>query len=133
MVAIQETKTAKQFRDKGLDILIQLSVYLWALRVKYPKHKRYLAYYTELRKQLPTERVRAPLFQRQTIERTDAEVDQWIRDVQRTALDMINPAIYPNSNANCSWDCDFQIPCMARGTDDLEHILSTGYQIKERR
>lgn len=133
VVAVQETKTAKQFRDKGLDILIQLSVYLWALRLKYPKKKRYLAFYTEMRKQLPTDRVRAPLFQRQQVERTDAEVDQWVRDVQRAAMDMLNPAIYPNPNANCSWDCDFQIPCMARGTDDLEHILSTGYERKERR
>lgn len=132
VMAMDETKTAKQFRDKGLDTLLQLSVYLWAMRVKFPKMKRYKAYYTEMRKQLPTERVRAPLFQRQEVERTGEEIDQWVLDIQRTALDMVDPAIYPNPNANCSWDCDFQIPCMQRGTPDLEHILDTGYQIKER-
>lgn len=133
VMAMQELKTAGQFRDKGLDTLIQLSTYLWAMRVKYPKNDRYIAYYTEMRKQLPSERVRAPLFQRQEVERTAEEVDQWVLDVQRAALDMLDAAIYPNPNANCSWDCDFQIPCLQRGTDDLEYTLRTGYRIKEKR
>lgn len=133
-VACQELKTAGQFRDKGLDTLLQLSLYLWALRVQYPKHKRYIAYYTEMRKQLPSARVKAPLFQRQDVERTDAEIDIWIADTQRAALDMLNAAIYPNANANCSWDCDFQIPCALRGSpDDLKHVLTTGFKQKEKR
>jgi hypothetical protein len=132
-VACQETKTAKSFRDKGLDTLLQLSVYLWALRVKFPKMKRYQAYYTELRKQLPTERVKAPLFQRQCVERTDEEIDIWIADTRRIALDMLNAAIYPNPNENCKWDCDFQDPCMMRGNaDDLQHVLRTQYKKKEK-
>lgn len=130
VMAMQELKTAGQFRDKGLETLIQLSTYLWAMRVKYPKNDRYIAYYTEMRKQLPTERVRAPLFQRQEIERTAEEVDQWVLDTQRAAMDMLDAAIYPNPNQNCSWDCDFQTPCLLRGTDDLEHVLSSAYRIK---
>lgn len=133
-VACQETKTAGQFRDKGLDTLLQLSLYLWALRIKFPKAKRYQAYYTEMRKQLPGPRVKAPLFQRQCVERTDAEVDIWIADTRRAALDMLNAAIYPNANANCSWDCDFQNPCMLRGSpDDLRYVLKTQYKQKEKR
>lgn len=130
VMAMQELKTAGQFRDKGLETLIQASTYLWAMRVKYPKCERYIMYYTEMRKQLPTDRVRAPLFQRQAVERSAEEVDQWILDTQRAAMDMLDPAIYPNPNANCSWDCDFQTPCLLRGTEDLEHVLSSAYRIK---
>jgi hypothetical protein len=133
-VACQETKTAGQFRDKGLDTLLQVSLYLWALRVQFPKEKRYIAYYTELRKQIPSPRVKAPLFQRQEVERTAEEIDIWIQDTRRAALDMLNAAIYPNQNANCSWDCDFQNACMLRGSpDDLKHVLRTQFKQKEKR
>lgn len=128
-VAFSEFKTRSQFRDSPLELVTQLSTYLWALRQKFPKARRYLAFHTELRKQLPGPRVHADLFRRELVERTDDEVDQWIKDTQRAALDMLDAAIYPNPMESCSWECDFQTPCLARSDEhDLAHVLETGYQ-----
>ncbi len=133
-VACQETKTKGQIRVDTVDMNIQLSVYLWALRQMYPSMKRYIAYYTILRKQMPGPRVKADLFHREHVERTDDEIDQWAVDTRRAALDMLDGAIYPNPMDSCSWDCDFTNPCMLRGRpDDLTHVLTTMYKEKERR
>ena len=133
-IACQETKTKGQIKVDMVDMNLQLSVYLWALRQLYPKFKRYVAYYTILRKQMPGPRVKADLFHREHVERTDDEVDQWAEDTRRATLDMLDAAIYPNPMDSCSWDCDYQIPCMLRGRpDDLTHVLTTQYKEKERK
>lgn len=129
-----EHKTASQIKMDMVDLNLQLSVYLWALRVKYPKMKRYLAYRNVLRKQMPGPRVRAALFAREGIERMDDEIDQWVIDTQRAAGDMLDAAIYPSPMDSCSWSCDYQIPCLMRGKpDDLREVLERDYKPKESR
>lgn len=129
-----EVKTASQIRTDALELNLQLAVYLWAMRQLYPKAKRYIAYYTVLRKQMPGPRVRADLFHREIIERTDTEIDQWVRDTQLAAMDMLNPSIYPNPTRDCNWDCDYRHACMQRGDDaDVMHILKTEFKTKEKR
>jgi hypothetical protein len=133
-LACQETKTAGQFRDQRTDTMLQLSMYLFAMMRKYPNYKRYIAYFTRLRKQLPGPRVKADLFDREPVEREPEEIKQWAIDTARNALDMLGAAVYPNPTPDCGWDCDFQIPCLLRGNDeDLKHVLTSQYQTKERR
>lgn len=132
-IGCSEFKTKGQIRTNDVETNLQLSVYLWALRRLYPKAKRYTAHYTILRKQMPGPRVTADLFHRETVERTDEEIEQWAIDTERAALDMFDAALYPNPNENCSWDCDFKIPCLLRGNAaDLRHVLSTQYRQKVR-
>lgn len=134
VIACQETKTQSQIRIDHVDLNLQLSVYLWAMRKKFPKFKRYIAYFTVLRKQMPGPRVKADLFHRETVERTDDEIEQWAADTRRAAIDMLDAAIYPSPMDSCSWSCDYQLPCMLRGRpDDLRYVLETEYKEKERR
>jgi len=129
-----EFKSASSFRDHQLDLLMQLSVYLWAMSVKFPGYLTYQAHYTELRKQMPGPRVKADLFRRETVERTPEEIEMWVQDTRRIALDMLDPAIYPNPMDNCGWDCDFRNPCLLRGSEeDVMHVISTQYKVKEHR
>lgn len=126
-----ESKFKGQIRMGGIDQNIQLSLYLWALSRIYPDAKRYIAWYQVLRKQMPGPRVKADLFARESVERTVDEVKQWELDTQRAALDMLDAAIYPNPNDNCSWDCDYQTPCLLRGTQDLEGVLKTQFKTRD--
>lgn len=132
-VACLEFKTKGQIKMDVVEMNLQLSVYLWALRRKYPKFKRYIAYYRVLRKQMPGPRVKADLFASESVERTDTEVDQWALDTQRAALDILDGAVYPNPMDACSWDCDFRNACLLRGNNaDLKDLLKSEYKTKER-
>lgn len=133
-IGCQETKTKGQIRVDMVETNLQLSVYLWALRRLFPKKKRYMAYYTILRKQMPGPRVKSDLFHREPVERMDEEIEQWEIDTRRAALDMLDGAIYPNPMDSCSWDCDYRMPCLFRGRpEDLTHVLTTQYKPKEKR
>jgi hypothetical protein len=127
-----ESKTAGQFKTDVIERNLQLSVYFWAMRMLNPKAKRFIGYYQQLRKQMPTSRVRAPLFVREDVERSASEIDQWVIDTQRVAQDMLDASIYPNPMDSCSWGCDYTGPCLLRGeAKDLQHVLNTEYQPKE--
>lgn len=128
-----ENKFKGQIRVDIVDMNLQLSVYLWALRQLYPEKKNYVAWYQVHRKQMPGPRVKADLFARESVTRSDEEIDQWAIDAQRTALDMLDAAIYPNPMDACSFDCDYQVPCLLRGTEDLEDVLTNDYVREERR
>lgn len=133
-MGLLEMKTAGQFKTDIVDLNLQLSVYLWAMRKKFPKHKHFVAYYTQLRKQMPGPRVKADLFRREMVERTAEELDQWAIDTARAALDMVDAAIYPSPQDTCSWSCDYQNACLMRGNPaDLEHVLTTQFKTKEAR
>lgn len=130
-MAICEFKTKGQIKTDMVDLNLQLSVYLWALRQLWPKARRYLAYYTILRKQMPGPRVKADLFAREAVERTDDEIDQWALDTQRAVLEMPGAAVYPNPMDACAWDCDFQGPCLMRGRPgDLKDLLKREFKPK---
>lgn len=134
VIASLETKTRSQIRQEAVETNFQLSTYLWALRQLFPKRARYVSYFQILRKQMPTARVRSELFYREEVERTDEELEMWAQDVERIAFDMHGAAIYPNPQESCSWECDFRMPCLLRGlTDDVQHVLETGYIQRERR
>jgi len=133
VMALSEFKTAKQFQIEKIDLDVQLSVYLWALRKKFPGYRRYIAYYNVLRKQMPTDRVTAPLFYREEVERSDDEIEQWVRDTRRIAKDIVGAAIYPNPGDRCGWACDFKNACMLRGSPaDVAHVLKTEYSVREK-
>lgn len=127
-----EHKTKAQIKLDVVDMNLQLSVYLWALRQKFPKARRYIAYYNVLRKQMPGPRVKADLFARESVERTSDEIQQWVIDTERAVLDMVDAAIYPNPMDACSWDCDYQVPCMMRGrAKDLAYVMKRDFVPKE--
>lgn len=132
VMAIQETKFKGQIKVDAVDFIDQLTTYFWAMRKKWPKTKEFRGYYTILRKQLPGPRVTAALFHRESVTRLDEELDQWEQDAVRTAHDMLDAAIYPTPDESCSYTCDFQIPCMMRGSEDFESIIREKYQPKER-
>lgn len=124
----QEFKTASAIRGNDVETNLQLSIYLWAMRRRFPKYRRYVAYRTILRKQLPGPRVKAALFNREAVERGEEEIEQWEVDTRRIAAEMLDGAIYPTPMENCGWDCDFRIPCLLRGLPaDLDHVLKTQY------
>lgn len=128
-----EHKSKGQIKLDVVELNHQLTVYLFAMREKYPGFKRYKALYNVLRKQMPGPRVKADLFAREEVERTDDQIAQWKEDTKRVALDMLDAAIYPNPMDACQWDCDFKIPCLTRGIpEDVEYILKTEYVRKER-
>jgi hypothetical protein len=126
-----ESKTAKSMKTDVVELNLQLSVYFWAMRKKYPKIKSFIGYYQQLRKQMPTSRVTAPLFGRDAVERDEEQIDQWVRDTQAIALDMLDGAVYANPMDSCAWGCDYKGPCLLRGTPDLLDVLKTEYKIKE--
>lgn len=133
-MAFLESKTAGQFKHDIIETNLQLSVYFWALRQRFPKIKRFIGHFQQLRKQMPGPRVTAPLFMREPVERGNDEIDQWAIDTEHAALEMLDGAIFPNPMDSCSWSCDFKIPCLLRGNKaDLLHVLRTEYQTKEKR
>lgn len=131
-MACFEHKTKKQVKLDIVEMNLQISIYLWALRQLFPNYKRYKAFYQVLRKQLPSKRVTAPLFVREEVERTDEEIDQWAIDTERAVMDMAGAAVYPNPTDSCQWDCDYKIPCLLRGNPrDLKHVLRTEFITKD--
>lgn len=133
-MAALEHKFKAAIKLDTVETISQLSVYLWALRQLYPGEKRYIAHYNVLRKQMPGPRVKADLFAREAVERSNDEIAQWEIDTTRTAKDMLDAAIYPNPMESCSFDCDFKIPCLLRGSPgDLRHVLKSHYKTKDAR
>lgn len=132
-VALLESKFKGQIRYDAVENRLQLTVYLWALREKFPKMKRFQAYPQILRKQMPGPRVKADLFWRDMVERSVEEIDQWKIDTANVATDMLDGAVYPNPMDSCSYMCDFAVPCQLRGDKaDLKHVLKETFIIKDR-
>lgn len=132
-LALLEFKTASQIKMSRFDQNIQVLGYVAGMRHDHPDFKRYVVFPTVLRKQMPGPRVKADLFARELIEPTLDEVELFKKDAARAALDMLDAAIYANPTNDCSWDCDFQNPCLLRGNPaDMKHVLRTEYQPKER-
>lgn len=133
-MALQEVKTRGQFKDEYIENLLQLTVYLYALLRKYPKLERYIVYFTRMRKQMPTARVTAPLFDRQEIDRDREYLIQWAEDASHAALDMLDGSVYPNPMDSCAWMCEFKEACLMRGNPaDLKHVLTTQFKPREKR
>lgn len=132
-LAMEETKTKAGISFDMLDLNDQLSAYLAALRFKYPGYKRYIAWRTVLRRQMPGPRVKAALFGRESIERSDDEIEQWVKDTRRKATDLLDAAVYPVQNDSCRWSCDFYNLCVLRSTggkDDVANVIKTEYDRK---
>lgn len=124
VLAMDETKTKNGIGFDMMDLDAQLTTYLWAMWRKYPNYERYLAWRTVLRRQMPGPRVKAPLFGRESIERTPEDLLLWEKDALRIVHDMMDAAIYPTKNESCKWSCDFYELCLARGNKgDLKSIM----------
>lgn len=133
-MALLESKFLSSIRSNGIERRVQLTIYLWALRCKFPEVKRFIAYPQILRKQMPGPRVKADLFYREPIERTDEEIEQWIKDTRRVCEDMLDGAVYPNVQDSCEYLCEFKHACQLRGNAaDLRHVLKTEFTTRERR
>jgi hypothetical protein len=129
---MDETKTKNGISFDMMDMDAQLTTYLWAMWKTYPKYKRYIAWRTVLRRQMPGPRVKAPLFGRESIERTPEDLLLWERDTLRIVRDMLDAAIYPNKNESCKWSCDFYELCLARGSkSDLKNIIAEQFDKDE--
>jgi hypothetical protein len=129
-----ESKFKKTISYDNVENMLQLTIYLWAMRVLFPTMRRFIVYYQILRKQLPTDRVKTALFYREPIERGVDEIDQWVKDAGRQALDILDGAVYPSPMDSCSWSCDFKMPCLLRGdAGALKHVLTTEFQPRKPR
>jgi hypothetical protein len=131
-LAMDETKTKAQISFSMLDLAAQMTTYLWFMRERYgKKYKRFIAWRTIMRRQMPGPRVKARLFARESVERSDEELDQWLRDTRRKAADILDAAIYPTETDHCSFDCDFYNLCLVRSnTADLKDIIKSEYTRK---
>lgn len=124
VLAMDETKTKNGIGFDMMDLDSQLTTYLWAMWKQYPDYERYIAWRTVLRRQMPGPRVKAPLFGRESIERTPEDLLLWERDALRIIRDMLDAAIYPTRTESCKWSCDFYELCLARGSKaDLKAII----------
>jgi hypothetical protein len=134
-MALLEVKTAKDGRMSKFEQNIQIGGYHIALFDQFaPKFKRFIVYPTVLRKQMPSPRVKAPLFIREPVELTRDEVEMVRRDMHRAALDMLDAAIYASPADRCEWACDYRNPCMLRHSPgDLTHVLASEFKPKEYR
>lgn len=137
VLAMDETKTKKDINFDMLDLNAQMTAYLWAMSVEFPrdergkKFRRYIAWRTVCRRQMPTSRVRAPLFGREMIERNPEELHMWLLDTRRTIRDMLDAAIYPTKTDHCRWDCDFYKLCLIRASKrDLQDVIESEYTRK---
>lgn len=131
VLAMDETKTRTKISFDMMDMDSQLTAYLWAMWKEYPNYRRYVAWRTVLRRQMPGPRVKAPLFARESIERTPDELIMWERDTLRIVRDMLDAAIYPTRTQSCRYDCDFYELCLARSNKhDLKAMIAEQYTIK---
>jgi hypothetical protein len=137
VLAMDETKTKGNISFDMLDLNAQMSCYLWAMNKQFPrdergrKYRRYIAWRTVCRRQMPTSRVSAPLFGREMIERNPDELRMWLIDTRRTIRDMMDAAIYPTKTDQCRWDCDFYKLCLVRSNkQDLRDIIQSEYITK---
>jgi hypothetical protein len=133
-LAMDETKTRSTIEFDMLDMSAQMTVYLWAMSehplLKKKKYRRFLGWRTVMRRQMPGPRVKAPLFGREFVERTDEELQMWLRDTRRTVKDMVDAAIYPNKTDRCKFDCDFYNLCLVRpNLTDLKEVIKSEYVI----
>jgi PD-(D/E)XK nuclease superfamily protein len=132
VLAMDETKTKNNIGFEMMDLDSQLTTYLWAMWRTYPKYDRYIAWRTVLRRQMPGPRVKAPLFGRESIERTPEDLLLWEKDARRIIMDMLDAAIYPHKNESCRWSCDFYELCLARGNKaDLKAIINEQFDREE--
>lgn len=136
-LAFKEFKTRAQFGDEDVEILVQNTGYIWSLfhpelqqQMGIQRPPKYIiGHFQRLRKQMPSDRVKAPLFDSMMFERSAEELEQWRQDTIKQALDMLDAAIYPTPDKSCAWECPFRKPCVMRGNkSDLVHIMSTEYR-----
>jgi len=133
-IAMDESKTRDSIGFDMLDLSYQMTTYLWAMMndPALSHYKRFIAWRTVLRRQMPGPRVKAPLFGRESVERTDDEIRMWVRDLKRTVTDMLDAAIYPTQKDSCRWDCDFYQLCLVRANArDLKEIIRSEYTVKD--
>jgi hypothetical protein len=142
VLAMDETKTKNQISFDMMDMDSQLTTYLWAIwkatstgdgtlpKPLRRRYKRFIAWRTVLRRQMPGPRVKAALFGRESIERTPEDLAMWEKDTLRIVRDMLDAAIYPNRNDSCKWSCDFFELCLARGNKhDMKAIIAEQYDV----
>lgn len=146
VLAMDETKTKNGISFDMMDLDAQLTTYLWAMW-KAPqipdwplpeplrkRYKRYIAWRTVLRRQMPGPRVKAPLFGRESIERDPAELELWELDTRRAITDMLDAAIYPSKRESCRYECDYYELCLVRASkEDMKAIIEEKYTIQTRK
>lgn len=133
-MVVEEAKTRGGISFEMMDLSDQLSAYVAGMMHHYPKMKRYIAWRTVLRRQMPGPRVTAPLFGRESIERGPDEIHVWLTDVRRKVTDMLDAAIYPTQTDSCKWDCDLYNLCVMRSTgSDTNDVAEVAQSEFERR
>lgn len=131
-MAMQEGKMRKGIDFNPFEVSLQVMSYLHSMRYNHPGFKRYKAYPTVSRRQMPGPRVRAALFGREMFEKSDEEIQQWLTDIQYVCQDMLDPAIYPNKEDSCMWSCDFKQLCDLRGDPkDLKAVVKNEFHVKQ--
>jgi len=143
VLALDETKTKNAISFDMMDLDAQLTTYLWAMwkssttdawllpePFRHRRYDRFIAWRTVLRRQMPGPRVKAPLFARESIERSPEDLIMWERDTLRVVRDMLDAAIYPTRRESCRYDCDFYELCLNRGNKhDLKSIIAEQFTI----
>jgi hypothetical protein len=135
-----ENKTASQFRFGHLRQDEQATNYMAWAQEMWPKLKGQLrgVEYNFLRKEIPSARVKAPLFHRECVYRNQHEIEQAKLRLYYVAKDMKRVAdnpdkwAFPSPTRDCSWDCSYREICMAMddGTN-VEILLEANFRIED--
>jgi hypothetical protein len=145
MTYIMEHKTSSSsssVTNPGvLDIDLQLAIQLWVIRQVYPDLNVAGILYNAMRKQLPSNRVKAPIFGRTIVYKSTKELDRTMQMIALTdVMDMVlcknnkmNITYNPQVLGVCSWGCKFYNACSAinRG-EDIDSIIESSFKTRDK-
>lgn len=139
------SKSTRVDNPEGLELDLQMGAQIWALQ-SYLNHALPGnpivggALYNLTRKQMPSKRVRAPLFGRHLVTRSQKELTLLLHGIHKDSLDMRRCQTHPQERTYnpqktgmCSWGCAFRSVCeaMNRG-EDVDLLLDSGFQKRQK-
>ena len=140
-----QSKSSQVDNPQNLPLDLQMGIQIWALQQYLAHHHKSNpivggALYNLTRKQMPSPRVKAPLFGRHIVRRSAKELDILLAtlykdsiDMRRTKRDPTERTYNPQPTGVCTWGCAFRSVCesMNRG-EDTKLLLDTGFRPRNR-
>lgn len=138
------SKSTAVDNPQHLSLDLQMGIQQWALSHYLALHDPNAiiggALYNLTRKQMPSSRVKNPLFGRHLVHRSKTELDILVRGLYKDSQDMratkrspSERTYNPQPTGICTWGCAFRSVCdaMNRG-GDVKVLLDNGYQKREK-
>lgn len=140
-IVLDDWKTVASLdRPATLDIDDQKLTYGWVMEVNGLKPLRF--YHTQLKKVQRTAQAKPPFYKRHEVTYSEDQravhrqhlagtLSDLVLAVQRAEADpdAHHSTLYPNPTRDCSWDCDFLMPCqMIDQGDDAASFLNVNFR-----